>query len=40
MYLNGVAYKAEKLQPADPSRERLQCNQQSTKQLRKMHMEW
>jgi len=31
MYLNGVAYKAEELQPADPSRERLHCNQQSTK---------
>jgi len=24
MCLNGIAYKAEKLQPADPSRERLQ----------------
>jgi len=34
MYLNGVAYKAEKIQPADPSRERLQYNEQS-KQLRK-----
>jgi len=30
MYLNGVAYKAEELQPADPSREGLQCNEQST----------
>ena len=35
MYLNGVGYKAENLPPADPSRERLQCNGQSTKQLRK-----
>jgi len=31
MYLIGAAYKAEELQPADQSRERLQCNQQSTK---------
>ena len=38
MYFNGVAYKAVKIQLADPSRKRLQCNEQSTKQLRKMHM--
>ena len=30
---NGVAYKDEKLQPADPSRERLQCNEQSTEKF-------